>query len=107
MKLISSSQSTPPIATSYPPPSFEPSSIPPSTTGLQRNMAPIEEEHEHYHPKDAVHLGLKGAAVVGGIGLLFAAVRTSLARKNVGPWAIFTRNGKLAATFGTQDDSGP
>jgi hypothetical protein len=29
---------------------------------------------DHYHPKDAVHLGLYNTMVYGGVGLLFAAV---------------------------------
>lgn len=61
-------------------------------------MAPTEDDH--YHPKDAIHIGLKGAVVYGGVGLLFAAVRNSLAKKNVGPWTTFTKNGGIILTFG-------
>jgi len=53
-----------------------------------------------YHPKDAIHAGLRGAAVYGTIGLLFAAVRNSLAKTHVGPWATFTRGGGIIATVG-------
>lgn len=61
-------------------------------------MAATEEEH--YHPKDAIHAGLHGGLTMGGVGLLFAAVRNSLAKRDIGPWAVFTRNGGLIVTFG-------
>ncbi|SPQ24802.1 28217604-de8e-436d-9543-2a82e46d631c [Thermothielavioides terrestris] len=54
---------------------------------------------DQYHPKDAIHSGLYGAVTYGGVGLLFAAVRNSLAKKNVGPWTTFTRNTSIIATF--------
>ncbi|KAK4124462.1 hypothetical protein N657DRAFT_571939 [Parathielavia appendiculata] len=60
-------------------------------------MAPAEDDH--YHPKDAIHSGLYNSMVFGGAGLLFAAVKNSLARKNVGPWTTFTKNGGVIATF--------
>lgn len=55
---------------------------------------------DQYQPKDAIHSGMYQALVMGSGGLLFAAVRTSLAKRNVGPWAVLTRNGGLIATFG-------
>lgn len=61
-------------------------------------MAPTGDDH--YHPKDAIHAGLYHGMVFGGGGLLFAAVRNSLAKKNVGPWTTFTKNGGIIATFG-------
>ncbi len=65
-------------------------------------MAPTEDDH--YHPKDAVHIGIyKGILTYGGVGLLFAAVRNSLAKKNVGPWTTFTRHGTIIGTFGMPD----
>jgi hypothetical protein len=64
-------------------------------------MAPTEDDH--YHPKDAIHAGVYNGAVFGGIGLLFAAVRNSLAKKNVGPWTTFTRHGGIIATCGMLD----
>jgi hypothetical protein len=57
-------------------------------------------DDDHYHPKDAIHAGLYGTLVAGGTGLLFAAVKNSLAAKNVGPWTTFTKHGGLIATFG-------
>ncbi|KAK4098715.1 hypothetical protein N658DRAFT_431360 [Parathielavia hyrcaniae] len=60
-------------------------------------MAPAEDNH--YHPKDAIHAGVHSSMVFGGIGLLFAAVKNSLARQNVGPWTTFTKNGGIIATF--------
>lgn len=62
-------------------------------------MAPTGDD-DHYHPKDALHAGFRGALATGGIGLLFAAVRNSLAVRNVGPWTTITRHGGMAATFG-------
>ncbi|KAK4032987.1 hypothetical protein C8A01DRAFT_20013 [Parachaetomium inaequale] len=60
-------------------------------------MAPTGDDH--YHPKDATHEGLYHGMVFGGLGLFFAAVRNSLAKKNVGPWTTFTKNGGIIATF--------
>ena len=68
-------------------------------------MAPTEDDH--YHPKDAVHLGLYHGMIFGGGGLLFAAVRNSLATKNVGPWTTFTKHGGIVATFGMPDSAYP
>lgn len=62
------------------------------------NMAPTGDDH--YHPKDAIHEGFRGALVYGGVGLLFAAARNSLAKSNVGPFTTFTKNGGIIATFG-------
>jgi hypothetical protein len=62
-------------------------------------MAPTGDD-DHYHPKDAIHAGLVHGAVMGGGGLMFAAVKNSLAKTNVGPWTVFTKNGGLIATFG-------
>lgn len=63
-------------------------------------MSPTNEEGQHYQPKDTVHSTLREAAVFGGVGTLFAAVRSSLAKQNVGPWATFTKHGGLIVTFG-------
>ncbi|GAB1317508.1 NADH-ubiquinone oxidoreductase 21.3 kDa subunit [Madurella fahalii] len=60
-------------------------------------MAPPGDDH--YHPKDAVHAGFYGALATGGTGLLFAAVRNSLAVRNIGPWTTFTKHGGIIATF--------
>ncbi|EAQ83208.1 hypothetical protein CHGG_09612 [Chaetomium globosum CBS 148.51] len=60
-------------------------------------MAPTGDDH--YHPKDTIHLSLYQGAGFGGIGLLFAAVRNSLSKTNVGPWTTFTKHGGIAATF--------
>ncbi|KAK3904651.1 hypothetical protein C8A05DRAFT_42316 [Staphylotrichum tortipilum] len=62
-------------------------------------MTPPTGDDGHYHPKDAIHVGLRATAVYGSIGLLFAAVRNSLAKKHVGPWATFTKGGGIIATF--------
>ncbi|KAK4250051.1 hypothetical protein C7999DRAFT_38974 [Corynascus novoguineensis] len=60
-------------------------------------MAPTGDDH--YHPKDAIHEGLRGALVYGGVGLLFAAAKNSLAKSNVGSLTTFTKNGGIIATF--------
>jgi len=60
-------------------------------------MAPTGDDH--YHPKDALHEGIRQGLTFGGVGLLFAAVRNSLAKTNVGPWTTFTRNGTVIAGF--------
>ncbi|KAH6847264.1 hypothetical protein B0I37DRAFT_354030 [Chaetomium sp. MPI-CAGE-AT-0009] len=60
-------------------------------------MAPTGDDH--YHPKDTIHLSIYQGMVFGGVGLLFAAARNSLAKTNVGPWTTFTKHGGLVATF--------
>ncbi|KAK4131051.1 hypothetical protein BT67DRAFT_445035 [Trichocladium antarcticum] len=62
-------------------------------------MAPTGDD-DHYHPKDAIHASLVSGGMMAGTGLLFAAVRNSLAKTNIGPWAVFTKNGGLIAMFG-------
>ncbi|KAJ4293033.1 hypothetical protein N0V88_005697 [Collariella sp. IMI 366227] len=61
-------------------------------------MAPTGDD-DHYHPQDAINAGLRNGAVFGGGGLLLAAVKNSLAKKNVGPWAVFTKGGGVIAMF--------
>ncbi|KAL2262234.1 hypothetical protein VTK26DRAFT_2070 [Humicola hyalothermophila] len=61
-------------------------------------MAPNADDH-HYQPKDAIHNGIYEGLYMGGGGLLFAAVKNSLAKRNVGPWPVFTKNAGLIGTF--------
>jgi len=60
-------------------------------------MAP-EGDHV-YHPKAAVKEALKGAAVTGTAGFLFAAIQNTLTRNNYGAFGVFTKYGGTAATF--------
>ncbi|KAK4140431.1 uncharacterized protein C8A04DRAFT_39887 [Dichotomopilus funicola] len=62
-------------------------------------MSPTNEDDQHYQPKDTVHGTLREGAVFGGVGTLFAAVMSSLAKKNVGPWATFTKHGGTIVIF--------
>ncbi len=61
-------------------------------------MAP-NEDHS-YHPKDAVGEAARGALVVGGAGLFASALKTALAKQNIGAWAVFTRTGGMITTGG-------
>ncbi|VBB81919.1 Putative NADH-ubiquinone oxidoreductase 21.3 kDa subunit [Podospora comata] len=54
---------------------------------------------DKYKPQDAVHAALTMGALFGTGGLFLAAVKTSLEKKHVGPWAVFSKHGNIAATF--------
>ncbi|KAK4178582.1 putative NADH-ubiquinone oxidoreductase 21.3 kDa subunit [Triangularia setosa] len=54
---------------------------------------------DKYKPQDAVSAALTMGALFGSGGLFLAAVRTSLEKKHVGPWAVFSKHGNIAATF--------
>jgi hypothetical protein len=56
-------------------------------------------DKDQYQPKDAVQAGIKGSLIMGGAGLLASAVQNSLQKRNVGPWAVFTRTGGTVAAF--------
>ncbi|KAL2163518.1 hypothetical protein VTH06DRAFT_5576 [Thermothelomyces fergusii] len=60
-------------------------------------MAPTGDDH--YRPKDAIHESIRQGLTFGGVGLLFAAVKNSLAKNNIGSWTTFTRNGGIIASF--------
>lgn len=53
-----------------------------------------------YHPHDAIGAAITGTMITGGAGLFMSAVQNALARKNVGPWGVFTRSGSTIAVFG-------
>ncbi|KAB5575290.1 hypothetical protein GE09DRAFT_1052878 [Coniochaeta sp. 2T2.1] len=57
-------------------------------------------EEQPYHPKDAVKQGAIAAAVTGGAGLMFAAVRSSTSTKDIGPFGAFTKFGANIAIWG-------
>jgi hypothetical protein len=61
-------------------------------------MAPTGDD-DHYHKKDSIGAGLYNGMLFGGAGLMFAAVKNSLAKTNVGPWTTFTKHGGIVATF--------
>ncbi len=63
-------------------------------------MAPHGDD-DHYHPQDAISGGLHAALVTGGAGLFVAAAQNALQKQNVGAWSVFTRGGRLTATFGS------
>jgi len=56
---------------------------------------------ERYHPQDAVGAAITGTLITGGAGLFMSAVQNALARRNIGPWAVFSRTGGTIAVFGT------
>ncbi|KAI1497291.1 NADH-ubiquinone oxidoreductase-like protein [Biscogniauxia marginata] len=65
------------------------------------NPHPIKitpEEHP-FHQKDALKSGINGALIGGGVGLFASAIQNSLAKRNIGPWGVFTRTGSTIATF--------
>ncbi|KAI5920570.1 NADH-ubiquinone oxidoreductase-like protein [Camillea tinctor] len=65
------------------------------------NPYPIKrtpEEH-HFHQKDALKSGVNGALIGGGAGFFASAIQNSLAKRNIGPWTVFTKTGGTIATF--------
>jgi len=54
---------------------------------------------EVYHPKDAVGAAINGTLITAGAGTLISAVQNTLAKRNVGPWGVFTRTGGTIAVF--------
>ncbi|KAK4192294.1 Tim17/Tim22/Tim23/Pmp24 family-domain-containing protein [Podospora australis] len=52
-----------------------------------------------YKRQDALGAGVQSGLVMGGAGLFLSAVRTSLEKTHVGPWAVFTKHGGIVATF--------
>ncbi|KAI1636138.1 NADH-ubiquinone oxidoreductase-like protein [Biscogniauxia mediterranea] len=65
------------------------------------NPYPIKrtpEEH-HFHPKDALKSGVNSALIGGGAGFFASAIQNSLAKRNIGPWTVFTKTGGTIATF--------
>lgn len=63
------------------------------------------KEH-HFHQRDAIKSGIKGALIGGGAGFVASAVQNSLAKRNVGVWGVFSRTGGTIAMFSTSF-SGP
>jgi hypothetical protein len=59
------------------------------------------DRDNQYQPQDAVKASINTSMVTGGAGLLAAAVQNALQKRNVGPWAVFTRSGGTIATFST------
>ncbi|KAK4198830.1 Tim17/Tim22/Tim23/Pmp24 family-domain-containing protein [Triangularia verruculosa] len=56
-------------------------------------------DDDKYKRQDAVSAAVTMGALFGTGGLFLAAVKTSLERKHVGPWAVFSKHGHIAATF--------
>ena len=63
-------------------------------------MAPSKDDAPMYKPKDAIGDMVTATMMMGGAGLTLSAVQTSLARQNVGAWAVFTRTGGSITLFG-------
>ncbi|KAI1204215.1 uncharacterized protein F4807DRAFT_448364 [Annulohypoxylon truncatum] len=65
------------------------------------NPHPIQAipEETPFHPHDALKSGIKGAILGGSAGFIVAAVQNSLAKTNVGAWAVLTRGGGTIAMF--------
>lgn len=66
-----------------------------------QNALPNFEEGPLYQPQDAIAKTVKSAVVVGGAGLLLAAVQNSVSKQNVGAFGVFSRFGGTFALFGT------
>jgi hypothetical protein len=62
-------------------------------------MAPHQEEHVSYHPRDAIAFATESAMLTGGFGALFAGIQNTIARQNVGAMGFFTRFGSTTAVF--------
>ncbi|KAH8819631.1 hypothetical protein F5884DRAFT_659301 [Xylogone sp. PMI_703] len=54
---------------------------------------------ENYHPKDAIGAAINGTLITGAAGAMLSAVQNTLAKRNVGPWGVFTRTGGTIAVF--------
>ncbi|KAI0895233.1 hypothetical protein F4806DRAFT_497377 [Annulohypoxylon nitens] len=65
------------------------------------NPHPIQATPEEtpFHAHDAVKSGIKGAILGGSAGFITAAVHNSLAKTNIGAWAVLTRGGGTIAMF--------
>lgn len=61
---------------------------------------PILPEEHHFHQKDAIKSGIKGGLAGGAVGLFAAAIQNSLAKGNIGSWAVFTKHGATVASLG-------
>lgn len=59
----------------------------------------LPEEHP-FHSRDAVKSGLEGVLAGGAVGFFAAAVQNSLAKQNIGSWAVITKHGGTIASFG-------
>lgn len=60
----------------------------------------MSSDGDQYQPKDALKAAFDGGLYLGGLGLVGAAVKNSLAKGNVGAWGVFTRSGGLIFTSG-------
>jgi hypothetical protein len=71
-------------------------------------MAPRGDDHDHqYHPKDAIRSAGYGAGILGGAGLVAAAVKSATTRQNIGPFGAFTKFGGTIATWSMTSFSTP
>lgn len=74
-------------------------SISASMTDTQFPDGPVPVE-EMYQPKDAVGEAIKSTLVTGGAGLFAAAIQSTMSKRNVGAFAVFTHFGSTIAIFG-------
>ena len=54
-----------------------------------------------YVPKDAIRESVRSTMVLGAAGTLLAAAQNTLARRNFGPWGMFTHFGTTIVVFGS------
>jgi hypothetical protein len=59
------------------------------------------DEDHHFHPKDTLKNATFAAGATGAVGLCFAAIQNSLAKSNIGAWAVITRGGGTITYFST------
>ncbi|RYO85080.1 hypothetical protein DL764_009229 [Monosporascus ibericus] len=59
----------------------------------------VQPEEPHFHQKNAIKSGVRGGLAGGAAGLFIAAVQNSLAKRNVGSWAVFSKHGNTIATY--------
>jgi hypothetical protein len=71
-----------------------------SPTEVQDTSLKMGADDARYHPQDAIGAAITGTMITGSAGLFMSAVQNALARKNVGPWGVFTRSGGTIAVFG-------
>jgi hypothetical protein len=65
---------------------------------IAQNKMAADEDHQ-FHAKDTLKNATFAAGATGAVGLAFAAIQNSLAKSNIGAWAVITRGGGTITFF--------
>ncbi|KAM0716091.1 hypothetical protein Q7P37_008605 [Cladosporium fusiforme] len=74
-------------------------STPPTLSALPTPAAMAGQDHDDYHPKDAVGSAIKATLVTGGAGAFISTIQNTLTKQNVGAFGVFTRSGSTIGIF--------